>query len=105
MNCDCVKRVETKLTTAPAIAERAGADITAVCQASAIIFTDDMSLHGAISIPFRIRGTGKGYSSAKGKDMPVTATFCPFCGRAAGYGKYIVGEYDGLPLATPASAP
>jgi hypothetical protein len=104
MNCNCVKRTETNLAAAPFIVEKAGTGITVECMATGFQMTDDMDLISTINVPFRIRGTGKGFSSANGKTMPFVASFCPFCGRTAGAGKYTVGEYDGLVATTPAGA-
>ena len=95
MNCNCVKEVEAKITTAPFITAKAGDNVTAECQATGLQFTDT-GIRNVINIPFRIRGTGKGFSSAKGKEMPCTASYCPFCGRTTGEGAYKVGEYDGM---------
>ncbi|MGO4380351.1 hypothetical protein [Pseudoduganella sp. RAF53_2] len=96
MNCNCVKEVGTKLASAPFITKQAGQDIRAECQATGLAVTRDMNMVAVINIPFRIRGTAKGFSSAKGKEMPCVATYCPFCGRPAGYGKYAVGQDEGI---------
>lgn len=97
MNCDCVKRIETSMASAPFIVAKAGDHITVECQATGIAMTDDNGMRGVINIPFRIRGTGKGFTSAKGKEMPCVASHCPFCGRATG--RYVVGEDAGIAAA------
>lgn len=97
MNCDCVKRIETKLATAPFIVAQAGVDITVECQATGITMTDDNDMRSVINSPFRIRGTGKGFTSAKGKEMPCVASHCPFCGRTTD--RYVVGEDAGIAAA------
>lgn len=103
MNCDCVKTIETKLAGAPFIVAKAGSDIQVECQATGFAMTDDMGMRSVINIPFRIRGTGKGFTSAKGKEMPCVASHCPFCGRTTG--RYVVGEDAGIAAAThPAGA-
>ena len=98
MNCDCVKTIETKLASAPFIVAKAGSDIKAECQATGFAMTDDMGIRSVINIPFRIRGTGKGFASAKGKEMPCVASHCPFCGLTTG--RYVVGEDAGIAAAT-----
>ncbi|MGK5049475.1 hypothetical protein ACQ4WP_26805 [Janthinobacterium sp. GB4P2] len=97
MNCDCVKRIETNLASSPFIVAKAGSDIKVECQATGFAMTDDMGLLSTINIPFRIRGTGKGFTSAKGKEMPCVASHCPFCGRTTG--RYVVGEDAGIAAA------
>ena len=98
MTCDCVKRIETNLASSPFIVAKAGSDIQVECQATGFAMTDDMGLLSTINIPFRIRGTGKGFTSAKGKEMPCVASHCPFCGRTTGH--YVVGEDAGIAAAT-----
>lgn len=102
MNCNCVKSTETKLATAPFIVEKAGSDIKVECMATGFQMTEDMDLRSTINIPFKITGTGKGFSGVKGKTMPFVAGFCPFCGRTTS--RYTVGEYEGLPVAAPVGA-
>jgi hypothetical protein len=97
MNCDCVKRIETNLASSPFIVAKAGSDIKVECQATGFAMTDDMGLLSTINIPFRIRGTGKGFTSAKSKEMPCVASHCPFCGRTTG--RYVVGEDAGIATA------
>lgn len=97
MNCDCVKRIETNMASAPFIVAKAGDHITVECQATGFAMTDDNSMRSVINIPFRIRGTGKGFTSAKGKEMPCVASHCPFCGLTAG--RYVVGEDAGIAAA------
>lgn len=102
MNCDCVKRIESKLSSAPFIVAKAGNDIKVECLAVGIALTEEMSMRSVINIPFRIRGTGKGFSSAKGKEMPCVASYCPFCGRTTG--AYTAGQDAGIAAATGVSA-
>lgn len=94
MNCNCVKDIEKKLAAAPFIVAKAGENVTVECQATGMQMSDDMSLRTTINIPFRIRGTGKGFASAKGMEMPCIASYCPFCGRTTG--RYTEGADDGL---------
>jgi hypothetical protein len=104
MNCNCVKSMETKLAAAPFIVEKAGDNITATCQAVGFAMSEEMDLHSVINIPFVVRGTGKGYNTVKGKAMPFVSSFCPFCGRIAGHGKYTVGADAGIAAAFAAGA-
>lgn len=97
MNCDCVKTIETKLASAPFIAAKAGDNIKVECQATGIAMTADNSMRSVINIPFRIRGTGRGFTSAKGKEMPCVASHCPFCGLTTG--RHVVGEDAGIAAA------
>ena len=98
MNCDCVKTIEKNLASSPFIVTKAGSNIQVECQTTGFAMTDDMGLLSTINIPFRIRGTGKGFTSAKGKEMPCVASHCPFFGRTTG--RYVVGEDAGIAAAT-----
>lgn len=81
MDCGCIKRVEGEIAEAQFVKEKAGENIEVTCMATGFQLTDDMGLNLVLNIPFRVRGTGKGFSSAKGKELPVVASFCPFCGK------------------------
>jgi len=94
MNCNCIKEMAAKIAAAPFIQSKAGQNISVECQATGFLMDDELGMRQVVNIPYRVCGTGKGYSSAKGKDMPVVASFCPFCGRSTK--RYQVGEYDGL---------
>lgn len=100
MNCDCVKRIENNLAVAPFIVDKAGDGIKVTCAATVLQMTDDMNLRSVINIPFRIRGTGKGF--IKGKEMPCAAKYCPFCGRSADH--YAEGSDEGIAAAFPLNA-
>lgn len=76
MNCICIERVEQEL--ADHMRPRAGDDVKATCNATALCF--GKSVRTALMIPFTVKGSKKGYSSAKGCAMSVAASFCPFCG-------------------------
>lgn len=82
MNCGCIKRLEGEIAQAPFVKAKAGENIKVTCSATGFQMTDDMDLKLVINIPFRIRGTGKGFTSEKGKEMPVVASYCPFCGKS-----------------------
>jgi hypothetical protein len=92
MNCDCIDTVQKKL--AEFVKDQAGPNATATVNNTALLLGD--KLHTVLQIPFTVKGTGKGYTSARGKQVPVTATFCPFCTRPTGEGMYRVGEDLGI---------
>ena len=69
---------------------KAGDNIEVECQATDIAMTNDNSMRSVINIPFRIRRTGKDFTSVKGKEIPFVVTYCPFCGRSTA--RYVVGE-------------
>lgn len=96
MNCNCVKNIEEKLAKAPFIVAKAGSNIRVECQARGMTLTEDMNLRATITIPFAVRGTGKGYTSAKGKMVPCIASFCPFCGKATGHMEGIAAATYGV---------
>ena len=83
MDCGCIKRLEGEIAEAPFVKAKAGDNIKVECVATAFQMTNDMALKLVINIPFRVRGTGKGFTSEKGKELPVAASFCPFCGKSA----------------------
>lgn len=93
MNCDCIKDIEGRM--AKHMRPQAGDDCTAKVQGTALCLSDDMgSAYYALQIPFRIKGSKKGYTSERGKEIGCNTNYCPFCGRTAG--AYTVGEYEGL---------
>lgn len=96
MNCDCISSMETKL--ANHVRPQAGDDAKAVCAATVFGLTDT-SMYLALRIPFRVKGSKKGYTGERGKEVPISAAFCPFCGRDAREGRYRVGHDDGLDAA------
>jgi len=83
MNCGCIKRLEGEIAQAPFVKAKAGDNIEVTCAATGFHLTDDNGMDLVINIPFRVRGTGKGFTSEKGKELPVVASFCPFCGASA----------------------
>lgn len=97
MNCDCISKTEKKL--AEYVRPQAGDDVKVECLATAIGIDDDMGLYAAVRIPFSIKGSKKGFTSAKGKEMPCMASFCPICGREARPGRYAVGQDAGIEAA------
>ncbi len=80
MSCDCVKDLEGKL--AEHMRPKAGETVKATCMATGIAITPDLGLEAVFNIPFRICGDKKGFTSLKGREMPVRANYCPFCGKS-----------------------
>lgn len=95
MNCDCIKDIEAKM--AAFMRAKAGDDATAKVMNFALCVSDDMHIYQSLQIPFRIKGSKKGFISEKGKEMGCSASHCPFCGRTTGH--YEVGQDDGLSAA------
>lgn len=78
MNCNCIRETEQRL--AEFVKPKVGDDATATCMAVGLQITDDMGIRTVLNIPFRIKGSKKGFNREKGKEMPFVASFCPFCG-------------------------
>lgn len=100
MNCDCIGTVEKKM--ADFMRDRAGDDAEARIKNTAFAFEsadDNQSekLVLALMIPLRVKGSKKGYTSERGKDVPCRASHCPFCGRTTG--RYVVGADAGIAAA------
>jgi hypothetical protein len=76
MNCDCVNVTEKEL--AKFMQQQAGDNATATC--GIVGFSLGSSLALTLSIPFRVKGSKKGYTSERGKEVIVVASYCPFCG-------------------------
>jgi hypothetical protein len=100
MNCDCLKDLETRL--ARHMEQQAGADVTARVMNTALAIPDDGPVYAVLNIPFRVKGSKKGYTSEKGKEIIVAANCCPFCARSAKH--YAVGEDDGIAAAMPGAS-
>lgn len=94
MNCDCIKEFETAIGNH--MKPLAGDDATAKIQGTALNLVGN-GLRYVLTIPFRVKGSKKGYTSEKGKEMPCNANYCPFCGRTTG--RYVVGADDGISAA------
>lgn len=99
MNCDCIEKIEGIL--AKHMMARAGDDATARIQGTAINIVDD-NLKCVLTIPFRIKGSKKGFTSEKGKELPCNVSFCPFCGRTAK--RYNIGKDAGISAAMKGSS-
>lgn len=95
MNCDCIKDVESKMATF--MKAKAGDDATAKVANIAFCVTEDMGLLHVLQIPFRVKGSKKGYTSERGKEIGCNASHCPFCGRTTR--RYEVGQDAALDAA------
>lgn len=100
MNCTCISDLEQRL--ANHLRPEAGDDAKATAMNTAFAISDDLDMYMALQIPYRVKGSGKGYSRANGKEMPVHATYCPFCARPTRPGAYTVGEDAGIAAYFPA---
>ncbi|MBS0352483.1 MAG: hypothetical protein JSR83_01085 [Proteobacteria bacterium] len=78
MQCDCITDLEKRL--ADHMKPQAGETASAKCLGSAL-FLGEKSLESGLNIAFRITGDKRGFTSEKGKEMPVKANYCPFCGK------------------------
>jgi hypothetical protein len=79
MQCNCLTKVAENL--AEYLKPQAGDDAKA--QVSGLAWNLSDGCDEVLNIPFKVTGSKKGYSSAKGKEITVTASFCPFCGISA----------------------
>ncbi|MDN7965981.1 hypothetical protein QZM91_00365 [Burkholderia multivorans] len=87
MNCNCISEIENKL--AKRYSEELGADATADCQ-SAGFAIGDSSVRVIHKTEFEIVAQAKGF--ARGKLVPVLASYCPFCGKPAAKESIMPGE-------------
>lgn len=94
MNCNCLTDLQADL--ADHMKPQAGDDAKATCTLTALCFGTSRVTTDLL-IPFRVRGSKKGYTSEKGKEHSVRAGHCPFCGRTTG--RYAVGQDDGIEAA------
>jgi len=78
MNCNCISEIEKKL--AKRYTEELSADATADCQASGFAMGDG-TVRVIHKTEFKIVAQAKGFT--RGKMIPVIASYCPFCGKAA----------------------
>ncbi len=79
-NCGCVQRLEGKMSDF--MRSRAGDDARATIQGTAFVITDT-GLESVLQIPFRVKGSKKGYTSERGKEVGCNVSYCPFCGKPA----------------------
>ncbi|MBU9566274.1 hypothetical protein L0Z13_11790 [Burkholderia multivorans] len=81
MNCNCISEVEKRL--AKRYSEELGADATADCQSAGFAMGDG-SVRVIHKTEFKIVAQAKGF--ARGKLIPVIASYCPFCGKPTAEG-------------------
>lgn len=99
MNCDCNKVLERKL--AEFFKPQAGESAEASIMNIVLGIPDEGPMYEALKIPFRVKGDKKGFTSEKGKETSIHASYCPFCARNAKPGGYTVGEDQGIAAAFP----
>lgn len=79
MNCNCITDIETRL--ASHMKPQAGETARASCAGAALFIIGGDAVYG-LNIAFRITGDKKGFTSLRGKEVPVKANYCPFCGKS-----------------------
>jgi len=77
MNCNCIKELEQKLATH--YSEQLGVAAQVECQDVALILNGN-SMVSRLKNAFQVTAQSKGF--IKGKTIPVTGSYCPFCGKA-----------------------
>ena len=81
MNCDCINEYEKKM--AEHFAEQAGEGCEAKLQNTAWIL-NPKSVRTMMNMVFRIKGSNKGFTSQRGKEVTLVCAYCPFCGKKTG---------------------
>ncbi|MTD32437.1 hypothetical protein [Paludibacterium denitrificans] len=76
MQCTCLRDIEKKLTEKFTSDLSVPAEVS--CQNEAFIHEGNC-MEIAHTTNFKITANAKGFM--KGKNMPVTANYCPFCGK------------------------
>ncbi len=79
MNCNCIGEIEKKL--AKRYSAELETDATADCQSAGFAMGEE-GVRVIHKTEFKIVAQAKGF--ARGKLVPVLASYCPFCGKAAG---------------------
>lgn len=77
MNCNCFQDLKKRM--ADKFTEDLGVAATVECQNTALLLVGNRMVSTPIT-NFKITANAKGY--VKGKIMPVTANYCPFCGKS-----------------------
>lgn len=77
LNCTCITDLEK--TVAETMTEQIGAPATAKCES--IGFTFGKAIGIVHLTNFKVTAEKKGW--ARGKSVPMHASFCPFCGKSA----------------------
>lgn len=81
MQCKCLEEVIKNVLEMVQKPGAAGPTAKVECAGSAITFGE--TLDQRVYVPFRVTADKTGYRSAKGKEIPVFATYCPWCGQLA----------------------
>lgn len=76
MQCNCLEEVSKKLVDF--VRPDAGDDAKANFKHIGWDLSNNCDT--IINLPFTVTGSKRGYTSAKGKELMVRASFCPFCG-------------------------
>lgn len=76
MQCDCITEATKNMTEL--MQKQLGSSAKAECKSLGMIVTKDLGIQDAMFIPFEITADKPGYR--KGKQMNMTANFCPICG-------------------------
>lgn len=79
MNCNCLSEVAEKIKGA--MNERLK-DIKSV-ECGTVAFTLGGSVEQRIYVPFRVKADAPKFRGAKGGEITMLASFCPFCGKPA----------------------
>ncbi|EEG08205.1 hypothetical protein [Pseudogulbenkiania ferrooxidans] len=77
MNCTCLQDLEKRL--AAKFSEDLGVSAKAECQNEAFMLEGN-TMKLAHVTNYKITASAKGF--VKGKTVPVTASYCPFCGKS-----------------------
>ena len=80
MNCNCIDELQTKIKDL--MQPKIKGSIKEVRPTSLSYVMADPP-YTALAIPFTVKADAPGYRSEKGKEVPVHASFCPFCGVSA----------------------
>lgn len=77
MDCNCIKELEQKM--AEHYSKQLGVPAQVECQDVAFILTGNRMV-SRLKNAFEVTAQSKGF--IKGKTIPVTGNYCPFCGKA-----------------------
>ncbi|MDE1139916.1 MAG: hypothetical protein PW999_09735 [Paraburkholderia tropica] len=78
MNCNCVRDNESRI--ADHYTELLGAPATA--EAKNVAFMLGSKVSEAAYLPYAVKADKPGYRGAKGKEVSMFFSFCPFCGKS-----------------------
>lgn len=78
MNCNCLTEIRQKLTD-----HAAKQGVVNPALSENFLAIDFSTGAVAINLPYTVHGDNKPYNTAKGKQLNMVASFCPFCGKPA----------------------